>query len=137
MKRLVVKSAFAISCIVAASVSGFKAYEQNNKNEAAVKLLLTENVEALSEPDAGLFKFAAKYGPKVCGWLGAVWTCYEIADAIWGSHGEWRTKTYDTSTYNPNGTKKEQHYTIVRSCERVDGWGTDQCHPGQIETIQI
>ncbi len=51
MKRLVVKSAFAISCIVAASVSGFKAYEQHIKNVADANMLLAENVEALCQPE--------------------------------------------------------------------------------------
>ena len=53
MKKSVFKSAFAIACVVAASVSGFKAYEQRNKNVAAVNMLLAENVEALSQADNG------------------------------------------------------------------------------------
>ena len=50
MKKKVIKSAFAIACIVAASVSGFKAYDQHDKN-AAANVLLAENVEALSAGD--------------------------------------------------------------------------------------
>lgn len=51
MKKIVLKSAFAIACVAAASVSGFKAYEQHNKNVAAANMLLAENVEALSSGD--------------------------------------------------------------------------------------
>ena len=52
MKKSVFKSAFAIACVVAASVSGFKAYDQHNKNVAAASMLLAENVEALSDGDS-------------------------------------------------------------------------------------
>ena len=66
MKKSVFKSAFAIACVVAASVSGFKAYDQNNKNVAAANMLLAENVEALSAGDGildtiiGLFGYEPK-----------------------------------------------------------------------------
>ena len=53
MKKNVLKSAFAITCVVAASMGGFKAYEQHNKNVATVNMLLAENVEALSQADNG------------------------------------------------------------------------------------
>lgn len=52
MKKSVLKSAFAITCIAAASVSGFKAYDQHDKNVAAANMLLAENVEALSVGDS-------------------------------------------------------------------------------------
>lgn len=51
MKKNFFKSAFAIACIAVASVSGFKAYDQHNKNVAATNMLLAENVEALSAGD--------------------------------------------------------------------------------------
>ena len=51
MKKNVLKSAFAITCVVAASVSSFKAYDQHDKNVAAANMLLAENVEALSQGD--------------------------------------------------------------------------------------
>ncbi len=50
MKKSVIKSAFAVVCVVAASMTGFKAYEQNN-NLSAANMLLAENVEALSQPE--------------------------------------------------------------------------------------
>ena len=40
MKQKNVKTAFAIACVVAASVSSFKAYDQHNKNVAAANMLL-------------------------------------------------------------------------------------------------
>lgn len=52
MKKNVLKSAFAITCVVAASVSSFKAYDQHDKNVAAANMLLAENVEALSVGDS-------------------------------------------------------------------------------------
>ena len=49
MNRNLIKSAFAIACVVAASVSGIKAYNASNQSEASV--LLMDNVEALSVPE--------------------------------------------------------------------------------------
>ena len=49
MKRLVVKSAFAVVCVVAASMTGFKAY--NAANQSKTDMLLAENVEALTVGD--------------------------------------------------------------------------------------
>ena len=54
MKQKNVKTAFAIACVVAASVSSFKAYDQHNKNVAAANMLLAENVEALSAGDGSI-----------------------------------------------------------------------------------
>ena len=47
MKKNSIRLAFAIACVVAAIVSGIKAYDASNQSEA--DLLLTENVEALSQ----------------------------------------------------------------------------------------
>ena len=52
MKKNVLKSAFAIACVAAASVSGFISYDQHNKNIAAANMLCKENVEALSNNDS-------------------------------------------------------------------------------------
>ena len=49
MKKNVFKSAFAIACVVAASVSGIKAY--NAANQSKTDMLLAENVEALTVGD--------------------------------------------------------------------------------------
>jgi len=47
MKKNVIKTAFAAVCVVAAGVSGMKAY--NVANQSQTNLLLAENVEALSD----------------------------------------------------------------------------------------
>lgn len=52
MKKNLFKSAFAIACVAAASVSGFISYDQHNKNVAATSMLCKENVEALSDNDS-------------------------------------------------------------------------------------
>ena len=49
MKKNVIKMAFAAVCVVAAGLSGMKAY--NTANQSEVDMLLTENVEALSSGD--------------------------------------------------------------------------------------
>ena len=49
MKKNVIKMAFAAVCVVAAGVSGMKAYNAANQSEA--DMLLSENVEALSNGD--------------------------------------------------------------------------------------
>jgi hypothetical protein len=46
MKKNVIKMTFAAVCVVAAGVSGMKAYNAANQSEA--DMLLSENVEALS-----------------------------------------------------------------------------------------
>ncbi len=51
MKKNVIKMAFAAVCIVAAGVSGMKAYDAVIQSESS--MLLTENVEALSAGDYG------------------------------------------------------------------------------------
>lgn len=51
MKKNVFKSAFAIACVVAASMGGLITYNQHNKNLAATNLLFAENVEALCQMD--------------------------------------------------------------------------------------
>lgn len=47
MKKNVIKTAFAAVCVVAAGVSGMKAY--NVANQSQTNMLLAENVEALSD----------------------------------------------------------------------------------------
>ncbi len=49
MKKNVIKMTFAAVCVVAAGVSGMKAYNATNQSEA--NLLLSENIEALSSGD--------------------------------------------------------------------------------------
>ena len=49
MKKNVIKMAFAAVCVVAAGVSGMKAYNVANQSEA--DMLFAENVEALSAGD--------------------------------------------------------------------------------------
>lgn len=51
MKKNVIKMAFAAVCVVAAGVSGMKAYNVANQSEA--DMLLAENVEALSHNENG------------------------------------------------------------------------------------
>ena len=78
MKRIVIKSAFAIVCIVAASVSCFKAYDQHNKNVAAANMLLAENVEALSDGDS---------------WISNAW------NSVTGAVSDWyNSKVYSART---------------------------------------
>ena len=47
MKNNVIKTAFAAVCVVAARMGGMKAYNVANQSEA--DMLLSENVEALSQ----------------------------------------------------------------------------------------
>ena len=49
MKKNVIKMAVAAVCVVAAGISGMKAYNAANQSEA--DMLLSENVEALSSGD--------------------------------------------------------------------------------------
>lgn len=49
MKKNVIKMAVAAVCVVAAGMSGMKAYNAANQSEA--DMLLSENVEALSAGD--------------------------------------------------------------------------------------
>ena len=49
MKKNVIKMAVAAVCVVAAGVSGMKAYNAANQSEA--NMLLSENVEAISAGD--------------------------------------------------------------------------------------
>ena len=136
MKKNVFKSAFAIACVVAASMGGFKAYDQHNKNVAAANLLFTENVEALSGPDADLFKAVVKNGSSVCGWLGAAWTCYEVYNAIdehFGSHYGWETETVKSDKY-VNG-QHQVAVTVIKTCVSKKGWGGNECQPGQVIVI--
>lgn len=51
MKKNVIKMALAAVCVVAAGVSGMKAYDSANQSEA--DMLFAENVEALSAGDYG------------------------------------------------------------------------------------
>ncbi len=68
MKKNVIKIAFAAICVVAAGVSGMKAY--NAANQSKADMLLTENVEALSAGDgAGWFD---------CPWRGGRCNYYNI-----------------------------------------------------------
>lgn len=62
MKRLVVKSAFAVVCVVAASMTGFKAY--NAANQSKTDMLLAENVEALTVGDGFLDIYKEWYNSK-------------------------------------------------------------------------
>lgn len=58
----VVKTAIAAVCVVAAGMSGMKAYNVANQSEA--NMLLEENVEALSAGDNGMAPYCA--GPGWC-----------------------------------------------------------------------
>lgn len=55
MKKNVIKMSFAAVCVVAAGVSGMKAY--NAANQSETDMLLSENVEALSSGDRGTVTF--------------------------------------------------------------------------------
>ncbi len=82
MKKNVIKTAIAAVCVVAAGISGMKAYNADNQSEA--KALLSENIEALSAGDCGCSMW---YGechqrPGVCDWVpyygarsGQKWGC--------------------------------------------------------------
>ncbi len=73
MKKNVIKTAIAAVCVVAAGVSGMKAYNAANQSEA--DMLLSENVEALSQGD-GL-------GSGICSTF--CWPCpYETCTFNWG-----------------------------------------------------
>lgn len=50
MKKNVIKMTFAAVCVVAAGVSGMKAYNAANQSEA--DMLFAENVEALSQNES-------------------------------------------------------------------------------------
>lgn len=139
MKRIVVKSALAITCIVAASVSGFKAYEQHNKNVAAANMLLAENVEALSSGDASWvswLKNFTKVGSKFCGVVSGLYICYEVADALYGNHYGWDTQQVTSQEYVGDG-HYNQVVTIIKTCVNKKGWGSDECTPGQIVVIKV
>ncbi len=49
MKKNFIKTAFAVVCVVAAGIGGYKAYSAANQSET--NQLLTENVEALSQSE--------------------------------------------------------------------------------------
>lgn len=51
MKKNLVKTAFAIVCVVATGIGAFNTYSSANQSEA--DMLLAENVEALSWNDTG------------------------------------------------------------------------------------
>ena len=51
MKKNVIKMAVAAVCVVAAGMGGMKAYNAANQSEA--DMLLSENVEALSQDEGG------------------------------------------------------------------------------------
>ena len=65
MKKFSLKAVFATVCVVAASVSGFKAYNMANKSETS--LLLAENIEALSAGETNVGQFCVDRG---CWWTG-------------------------------------------------------------------
>ena len=63
-------------------MTGFKAYDQNNKNVAAANMLLAENVEALSDGDS---------------WYESAWNSIkDAANSIKDSAKEW----YDSKVYD-------------------------------------
>lgn len=108
MKKNVIKMAFAAVCVVAAGMGGMKAYNTANQSEA--DLLLAENVEALSAGDGGWGAIVKK----ACGWVGLVWTCYDVIDSIIGNNDEsyagWDTQTVTSKKSDGEVTK------VIKTC---------------------
>lgn len=144
MKKKTIKSTLAVATLVASAAFGYTSYTQNHYNQVAyTNPLIEENIEALADGESSLLqKIAsgvAKVGSKtkrVCSWLGAIWTCYEIADELWGRHTEWEEKVYDTSTRYSNG-QVDKHQKLVRKCISKDNFGSDACTLGDIQVINI
>lgn len=128
--------ALASLCVTIACVGGYSAYNHYNNNLVGSNLL-SENVEALSQGDAAIFGTIVKGASKWCGWIGAAYTCYEIADAIWGNHTEWVLQSSQKQcSYYPNGHIKEEHYVYTYQCCTVDGWGSNTCTLGSFNTVR-
>lgn len=132
MKRKL-KLALASVCVVAAGFGGMKAYNHYNNNQLASNLL-SENVEALSESEAGsIGKILTKIYK--CGPLGGLLVCYQIyqavSGAVQGHHNAWigHGETRPVTEYYSNGHIKKQYTQYLMHCESVDGGGDDSCSP--------
>lgn len=144
MKKKTIKSTLAVAALVASAAFGYTSYTQNQYNQVAyANPLMEENIEALADGESSLLgkitSGAAKIGSKakrVCGWLGAIWTCYEIVDGLYGSHTEWEEKVYDASTRYPNG-QEEKHHKLVRTCVSKEHFGSNACTLGDVQVINL
>ena len=132
MKKKTIKSTLAVATLVASAAFGYTFYTQNHYNQVAyANPLIEENIEALADGESSLLgKIAsgvAKVGSKakrICGWLGAIWTCYDIVDEFCGSHTEWEEKVYDTSKRYSNG-QEDKHQKLVRTCVSREHFGSN------------